>query len=146
MAIQYNDVTASKSGAPNGGGFYNDILTLKLGDAAAQWVAVAATGDVPAARERGALAAVGQQLLLYGGGGGAAGWQSDLDRFDPSTGAWTAVTVAEGTMPAGRYKVGGAAVVGCSVFYYGGRTASGLSSELMRYEADPAVTQCGEQC
>ena len=126
------------------GGYRNDLLTLKLGDAAAQWAAVAAQGDVPAGRAYGALAAVGQQLLLYGGYSGST-YYSDLALLDPRTGSWTAVTGASGTTPAGRESFGGAAVVGCSVFYYGGSTGSySYSSELIRYEADPAVTQCGE--
>ena len=102
-----------------GGGYRNDLLTLKLGDADAQWVAVDAY-NAPAARYGGALAAVGQQLLLYGGYNGSGTYQSDLALLDPRTGSWTAVTGAAGTTPAGRYGFGGAAVVGCSVFYYGG--------------------------
>ena len=117
---------------------------------AAQWVAVDAKGDVPAARDGSALAAFGQQLLLYGGrkyiytSNGGWVYYSDLTLFDPSTGAWTAVTGITGTPPAGVYDFGAAAVVGCSVFYYGGYKASEpyRSGELMRYEADPAVTQC----
>ena len=79
--------------------YHNDLLTLKLGDAAAQWAAVAAQGDVPAGRRSGALAAVGQQLLLYGGSSSSSGsttHYSDLALLDPRTGSWTAVTGASG--------------------------------------------------
>ena len=134
-------------GGEGGGWSKNDLLTLKLGDAAAQWAAVAAQGDVPAGRDQAALAAVGQQLLLYGGssysGSSGSTYYSDLALLDPRTGSWTAVTGASGTTPAGRYDFGGAAVVGCSVFYYGGYAGSyPYSSELIRYEADAAVTAC----
>ena len=85
--------------------FHNDLLTLKLGDAAAQWAAVAAQGDVPAGRWGGALAAVGQQLLLYSGDSYSGGYiyiyHSDLALLDPRNGSWTAVTGASGTTPAG---------------------------------------------
>ena len=114
-------------------------------------MAVNATGDVPAGRESGALVAVGQQLLSYAGlsNSGGNGWTyySDLALYDPSKDRWTTVTVDESTTPAARasFQYGGAAVVGCSVFFYGGYTDSHPYhfSELIRYEADPAVTQCG---
>ena len=88
---------------------------------AAQWVAVDAKGDVPAARDGSALAAFGQQLLLFGGRKhiytSNGGWvlYSDLTLFDPSTGSWTTVTDITGSTPAGRHSIGGAgAVVGRS--------------------------------
>ena len=72
------------------GASLNDLLTLELGDTAAQWVVAAAQGDVPATRTAGALAAVGQQLLLYGGldhDWSKWTYHSDLALFDPRTGS-----------------------------------------------------------
>ena len=66
-------------------------------------------------------------------------------------------TRTSGTTPAGRYSFGGAAVVGCSVFYYGGEVGDWpiqYSNELIHYEADPATCTvttvatgtCNKQC
>ena len=100
-------------------------------------------GDVPTGRYLGALAPVGQKLLLFGGRCSLSSYLGDAALFDQRTGSWTAVTGAGGTTPAGRSEFGGAAVFGCSVYYYGGRTgASSYSSELIRYEADATVTAC----
>ena len=124
------------------GQYLHDLLTLNLGDPDAQWVAVNAQGDVPGGQYAGALVAVGQQLLYYGGYDDSVGYSSDVTMFDPSTDQWTEVTGFMGTTPAARASFGGAAVIGCSVFIYGGEILSDTSDELIRYEADEAVTSC----
>ena len=141
-------------GAGTAGGTRNDLLALKLGDAAAQWTVVAVQGDVPTNRSGSVLVSFGQQLLLYGGyssdsvGDSSTArttYHNDTALFDPRTGSWTAVTGAAGTW-AGRDAFGGAAVIGCSVYLYGGNTASGRSNKLIRYEADAAGGRALHAC
>ena len=141
-------------GAGTAGGTRNDLLALKLGDAAAQWTVVAVQGDVPTNRSGSVLVSFGQQLLLYGGySSDSVGdssttmttYHNDTALFDPRTGSWTAVTGAAGTW-AGRDAFGGAAVIGCSVYLYGGNTASGRSNKLIRYEADAAGGRALHAC
>ena len=108
--------------------YLNDIMTLDLEDEAAAWTTLDVQGDIPQARTGASMAAVGSKLVLFGG-------QRDYGPSDralndlyilrlssnASNGVWIQVD-APGEAPPGRSDTGyvthGAAVVGCSFFFF----------------------------
>ena len=105
-------------------GYRNDIMALDMGNRTAVWGTLTVHGEIPTPREHGTLVTVGQKLVLFGGM--ASGkedfdwtWVNDLFFFQPRTNEWVGVKNT-GQMPSGRGRFGNAAVVGCSIYIFGG--------------------------
>jgi len=122
-------------GTDQGGGHRNDIRTLEMGNSSATWTSPI-TYDVPAGRVDAALVAVGHKLILFGGrdqSGSHTRYYNDVAFFHPATNRWYMVTNVSGEVPTARSSFGNAAVVGCSVFVYGGRTQGGETKNYPVY-------------
>ena len=75
------------------------------------------------------------RLVLFGGSG-TRGSLNDTWEYDPVANAWTQIT-PRGELPAGRSRHEAAFVPGAGAFFFGGRTDSGFTNELLLLGSPP---------
>jgi len=119
----------------------NDLWAFDL--AANRWTEVTGAAKPPAREHYGrAFDSARGRLVLYGGSG--AGLLNDTWEFDPRTAVWAAANV-RGDAPGARSRHESAyAADRGAIFFFGGRTASGLTNELWSLTAaGPRISGLG---
>lgn len=104
----------------------DELLMLDIGPNT--WQTVAASGECPRPRSAAVLNAVGKKLYLFGGLSQFTGWFSDVHVFDTENSNWVKLTTS-GNAPSGRDKLG-SAVIGDTIYYFGGFGPKGGLNDL----------------